>query len=180
MPRARYENHVLRTYVDKDTGEFIYQDEFVKISGQRKLAGFRLAYMGNIKALILQFGTTRELYIALDIISSLPNKLTYDIALNVEGLAKHYKVKPWVIRRVINTLKRTNTLEGSRGKYTVNPFFIVPKYMDDDLVYKAQKEWEKKYGKFKLLPKSLKPRHKAVIPKVTPEEAAGRSMNSPV
>ena len=180
MARKEYTNHVLRTYVDPETGEIIKQDEFVEVSKGKKLKGFRLTYMNNLIALASRFNNTSEFVIGAHILCDMPTKMTYDIALNVEGLAKHYKVKPWVIRRVINTLKRTNTLEGSRGKYTVNPFFIVPKYMDDDLVCNAQKDWEKKYGKFKLIPKSLKPRHKAVIPKVTPEEAAGRSMNSPV
>nr|DAT37776.1 MAG TPA: peptidase [Caudoviricetes sp.] len=33
MARRKYENHVLRTYVDPNTGEVIKQDEFVKIVG---------------------------------------------------------------------------------------------------------------------------------------------------
>lgn len=178
MARSKYENHVLRTYVDPNTGEVIKQDEFVKIVGKRKLNGFRLVYLDNILSLLTKFNTIREAYIGIDIIGKVSMSNNYEVTFNIDELAKYYQVKPWVTKRVLATLKANDVLEGGRGKYMYNPFFIIPRYMSDDMVGAMQNRWKELYGDYEIQPTDLPPRSR--IGHITPEEAAGRSMNSPV
>lgn len=178
MARSKYENHVLRTYVDANTGEVIKQDEFVKIVGKRKLNGFRLVYLDNVLSLLTKFNTIREAYIGIDIISRVSMGNNYEVVFNINEVAKYYGVKSWVARRVLATLKNEGVLMGCRGKYMYNPFFIIPRYMSDDMVGAMQNRWKELYGDYEIQPTDLPPRSR--IGHITPEEAAGRSMNSPV
>ena len=176
MARKEYTNHVLRTYVDPETGEIIKQDEFVEVSKGKKLKGFRLTYMNNLIALASRFNNTSEFVIGAHILCDMPTKMSYEIKLDVKSLALQYRVKPWVIKRVIKSLKNCQAIVGSRGEYLVNPFLVVPRYMPDDLVLFAQQQWKLNFGEYKLTTRTRKKRELHI----TPEEAAGRSMNSPV
>ena len=159
MARKEYTNHVLRTYVDPETGEIIKQDEFVEVSKGKKLKGFRLTYMNNLIALASRFNNTSEFVIGAHILCDMPTKMSYEIKLDV-----------------IKSLRECQAIVGSRGEYLVNPFLVVPKYMPDDLVLFAQQQWKLNFGEYKLTTKTSKKRELHI----TPEEAADRSMNSPV
>ena len=85
MARKEYTNHVLRTYVDPETGEIIKQDEFVEVSKGKKLKGFRLTYMNNLIALASRFNNTSEFVIGAHILCDMPTKMSYEIKLDVKS-----------------------------------------------------------------------------------------------
>lgn len=163
-------NHKMISRFDRATGDLIVQDDFVETRKVKKMRGFRLAYLENVMDLCPYMPTPNACYIVIDIFTRLPSRYNYEVELNAEKLSKYYNTGLSTIRRIITKLKKLKLIvciDKSTSRYLLSPYFVIPKFMSDDLVAYFQDEWDKRMGIKREL-------------HITPEEAAGRSMNSPV
>ena len=128
---------------DKKLGRIITQDRYTRRRISQKEKGYKLVYTDNLKQLFLAFTTPLECAITMDILSELTN--SYRLDLNYTRLIEEYGLSKYQASKLISTLKKENVLKGGRGKYVVNPFYIVPSRMDDEEVTKSQARWRGEY-----------------------------------
>lgn len=134
-------NHVLNTTFN-DKGEMICQDKWQEVSIQNKAKGYRLIYIDDLMEIILRCSSVENVYMLLDILVKMTKK-DYSFNYTATQLQKVYKeVSVKTLARLITFMKTNDIIRGSRGKYKVNPYLVIPKFASDEVVAKAQQDWD--------------------------------------
>ena len=142
MNNSNVVNHKLVTYVDPETGLHVKQDTWQtkerKIN--HKFPGYNLVYVDRLKEYLLNFDSTKAVFVILDLLS---NEVSKDFMLKVDYkfIMRLYQYGESSAKKIIKTMKDIDMIRGSRGVYKVNPFLIIPKGGSDSLVTREQDEW---------------------------------------
>lgn len=142
MNNSKIVNHKLVTYVDPETGLHIKQDTWqtkeTKINN--KFPGYNLVYVDRLKEYLLNFDSTKAVFVVLDLLS---NEVSKDFYLKVDYkfIMRLYQYGETSAKKIVKIMKDTDMIRGSRGVYKVNPFLIIPRGVSDSLVTREQDEW---------------------------------------
>ena len=142
MNNSKIVNHKLVTYVDPETGLHIKQDTWqtkeTKINN--KFPGYNLVYVDRLKEYLLNFDSTKAVFVVLDLLS---NEVSKDFYLKVDYkfIMRLYQYGETSAKKIVKIMKDTDMIRGSRGVYKVNPFLIIPRGVADSLVTREQDEW---------------------------------------
>ena len=142
MNNSEIVNHKLVTYVDPETGLHVKQDTWQtkerKINN--KFPGYNLVYVDRLKEYLLNFDSTKAVFVVLDLLS---NEVSRDFCLKVDYkfIMRLYQYGETSAKKIVKTMKEADIIRGSRGVYKVNPFLIIPKGVSDSLVTREQDEW---------------------------------------
>lgn len=133
-------NHTLKTYIEPKTGYIIKQDEYLRRSIPQKENGFNLVYCDNLRDLCSILTNSRDLALFIDLMLNEVDK-EFILRLDYKKLMEVYGLTRSKAQRFISTLTKHSIIKGSRGVYKVSPFYILPKYIDDEIVANKQREW---------------------------------------
>lgn len=137
---TKIQHHTLKSYIDKETGQIIKQDEFIKRKVPQKENGFNLVYCDNLRDLCSVLTNSLDIALFIDLMIY---EIDRDMLLKIDykKLMEKYKLTRSKAQRFISLLIKYNIIKGSRGVYKVSPFFILPKFLDDRTIADKQREW---------------------------------------
>lgn len=137
---TKIQHHTLKSYIDKETGQIIKQDEFIKRRVPQKENGFNLVYCDNLRDLCSVLTNSLDIALFIDLMIY---EIDRDMLLKIDykKLMEKYKLTRSKAQRFISLLIKYNIIKGSRGVYKVSPFFILPKFLDDRTIADKQREW---------------------------------------
>lgn len=133
-------NHTLVSEVDKVSGNIIQQDNFTHIKIPKKAPGFRLVYQDNLREVLLHFNSKCS-YIVDDLLSE-EVSIDYELNLDYRDLMRIYKISKTLASDILTKLKKMGMLKGTRGRYKVYPFLVIPKRCPDKNTALAQSRWD--------------------------------------
>lgn len=136
-----YTNHTLITTINPINNEIIKQDKYTKTSINQKAKGYSLVYLDNLREIFLYLKNVKEVYILLDLLEVETSK-DYSLDISYKDLMRAYKMTRNASQEFITVLKKYGVIRGSRGKYRVNPYYVVPKGISDLIVAKYQRRWD--------------------------------------
>lgn len=140
MSKSNISEVKLVTHWDKENKVIVMQDEYVKTRVNLKEKGYNLVYLDNLRDLVSYLSTTKEVFAVIDLLKEEVNK-NYTLEIDYKKCMKIYNMSKYQANHFLATLKKCDVIRGSRGKYLVNPYYIVPSNIDDSVVANMQVKW---------------------------------------